>query len=163
MKLHNTMRQNYGGFTLDADKIELHSTRKNNVELPYTGLLPEDMDATTARIYFNVQPAQQPRVTLIVNHPTGKDTRHPLDATTKEILDILGKLFDNPNTRNPSLSPYWLGIWQANFFAWRETQNIHKLWAIIDNLPTAVRAELLAMIQPTNTTAWTTTCQLPRT
>lgn len=46
--------------TLDMNKITLHSSSPRNVELPYIGELPADLEATAARIIFNVQ-AGSPR------------------------------------------------------------------------------------------------------
>lgn len=149
MKLKDTMLQTYNDFTLDVDKIGSRSTSKNNVELPYNGPLPENIaDAETARIRFNVQPARIPRATLIISHSIGKDTRHPLEVTAEEIKTILGGLFDDATIDKSGLSPYWFGVWQINYFGWRETQNVYNLLNIIGNLPDEKRYALLTILQP---------------
>lgn len=50
--------------TIDMSKITLHSNSPRNVELPYTGKLPADLDATTARIAFNIQAGRPTRVII---------------------------------------------------------------------------------------------------
>lgn len=149
MNIGNSMRHDMGGFALDTNKITLHSVSKRNVELPYHGPMPERVTGTNYRISFNVQPARTPRVTLVVDCD-GKDQRFPLDATPDEIETILGQLFNDPNKSKPGLSGYWLGVWQMDFFGWRETQNRHHLREIIEHLPTAERAALLKSLQHTD-------------
>lgn len=149
MNIGNSIRHDMGGFALDTNKITLHSVSKRNVELPYYGPMPEGVTGTNCRISFNMQPVRTPRVTLVVDCD-GKNQHFPVDTTPDEIETILGQLFNDPSKSRPGLSGYWLGVWQTNFFGWRETQNRYHLWGIIEQLPTAERAALLKELQHTD-------------
>lgn len=82
--------------TIDMSKITLHSNSPRNVELPYTGKLPADLDATTARIAFNIQAGRPTRVAMIITGRAGKDSRYPVEITTEEIKAILEQIFNDP-------------------------------------------------------------------
>lgn len=129
MKLHDSMFQTYGGFTLDADKIEMHSISKNNVELPYCGPMPEQFDGTSnARISFNVQPTQC-NVLLKADKPNGKTIKAIVDAENGEIRNILNTFFfddDKSNTGSTGLKPFWEGIWTAHFIDWKKIVLEHR-------------------------------------
>lgn len=157
MKLHNTTLRNYNGFTLDTDKIELHSTSKRNIELPYSGPMPAQFaDTSNPRIYFNVQAAQGANVLLVADKPDGKKFRAVIEASEEEIKSILRRFFfcEGGKARfNCGLIPYWLGTWATHFLEWERTR--HSVWNIIDRLTTAERASLLAELQRTDTTAAT--------
>lgn len=132
--------------TLDMNKITLHSSSPRNVELPYIGELPADLEATAARIIFNVQAGSPPKVNLVTIR-NGKKDIYPVEITAEEIKTILGQMFNDPTASNPGLDPYWLGVWQTNFNAWREMHNPHSLFTAILNLTNSERAKVLSMMQ----------------
>lgn len=132
--------------TLDMNKITLHSSSPRNVELPYIGELPADLEATAARIIFNVQAGSPPKVSLVTIR-NGKKDIYPVEITAEEIKTILGQMFNDPTASNPGLDPYWLGVWQTNFNAWREMHNPHSLFTAILNLTNSERAKVLSMMQ----------------
>ena len=132
--------------TLDMNKIILHSSSPRNVELPYIGELPADLEATAARIIFNVQAGSPPKVNLVTIR-NGKKDIYPVEITAEEIKTILGQMFNDPTASNPGLDPYWLGVWQTNFNAWREMHNPHSLFTAILNLTNSERAKVLSMMQ----------------
>ena len=132
--------------TLDMNKITLHSSSPRNVELPYIGELSADLAATAARIIFNVQAGSPPKVSLVTIR-NGKKDIYPVEITAEEIKTILGQMFNDPTASNPGLDPYWLGVWQTNFNAWREMHNPHSLFTAILNLTNSERAKVLSMMQ----------------
>lgn len=77
--------------TLDMNKITLHSSSPRNVELPYIGELPADLEATAARIIFNVQAGSPPKVNLVTIR-NGKKDIYPVEITAEEIKTILGDI-----------------------------------------------------------------------
>lgn len=155
MKLHDTMLQTYDGFTLDTEKIELHSVHKLNIELPYHGPLPKQFDGTiNPRVYFNVQAAQGAKVLLLADKPNGKEVRARVDASEDEIKSILRRFFhrEGGKTRfDCGLTPYWLGAWAAHFREWELIR--YSAWDIINRLSATERAALLAELQRTDTKA----------
>ena len=132
--------------TLDMDKITLHSSSPRNVELPSTGKLPADLEATAARIIFNIQAGQPPKVSLVTIR-NGKKDIYPVEITAEEIKAILGQMFNNPTASNPGLDPYWLGVWQTNFNTWRNLHSPHGLMAAMLDLTTPERESFVKLMK----------------
>lgn len=116
----------FAGFELDASKIELHSTNKREIYLPYTGLLPDalqDNDGAVISIMITVNMGIG--VSLIV--VKGKDkTCCRVAATPQEINNILFPFFfqnkgnnSYPTNWDCGLSQYWLGNYQSSYTHWR--------------------------------------------
>lgn len=143
MKVVNSLVEDFGGFELDATAIDLRNVSDQDIMLPYRGALPKQMsDASSAHLYLNIQLSQQARIVLIVTNDKGKKIRRPLEATAEEIMALLDRFFDQKD--NTGLSPYWLGIWQANYMTWRQITNCpERLLSFLDSLSTNDRAYLL--------------------
>lgn len=81
------------GFELDASKIELHSTHKREIHLPYSGPLPDALrnnDGAVISVMITVN--MRIGVSLIVTK--GKDkTRCRIAATPQELNNILFPFF----------------------------------------------------------------------
>ncbi len=119
-------KTDFAGFKLDASKIELHSTHKREIHLPYSGPLPDaiqDNDGAVISIMFTVHLTIG--VSLIVTK--GKDKiRCLIAATPQEINDILFPFFfqDKGNNAyhtnwNCGLAHFWLGHYQSSYIHWR--------------------------------------------
>ena len=119
-------KTDYVGFELDVSKIELHSTHKREIHLPYTGPLPDalqDKDGAVISIMFTVN--MRIGISLIV--AKGKDkTCCRIAATPQEVNDILFRFFfvdkgDNscPTNWDCGLNHYWLGNYQSSYTHWR--------------------------------------------
>lgn len=116
----------FAGFELDANKIELHSANEREIQLPYTGPLPDDLqDNDGAVISIMLTVNLSINISLIVTK--GKDkTRCRIDAMPQEISDILFRFFfvDKGNNAYPTnwncgLTPFWLGNYQSSYIHWR--------------------------------------------
>lgn len=151
MELKDMMTHNYGGFTLDTDKIGNTSVDKRNIVLPYTGELPEPCDSAT--ISFRVS-LERCGVVLEMQSGNNKPTRYIVTASRDEVDGIMWRFFFEPHgstehTRfDCGLSEYWLGTYQAEFMAWhkinRTPQDICKiLW----QLTAEQRASVYSMIE----------------
>ena len=109
MKVLNSLVEDFGGFALDANAIDLRSASKDNIMLPYHGTLPAQLsEASGAQIYLNIQVSQPIRVVLVISGSGRKKERYALEATTEEIKFLLDRFFDQKE--NSGLSAYWLGI-----------------------------------------------------
>lgn len=150
MKLHDTLHQTYGNFTLDTSKINCnHSISEKNIEMPYNGPLPEQFAETSnPRIYFNVQATQGAKVLLLAEKSDGKKVRASIEASEDEIKNILRRFFyreDDKTRFDCGLIPYWLGTWAAHFREWDQIR--YSAWNIIDRLTISERAVLLKELQ----------------
>lgn len=119
MQIVNSIVEDFGGFTLDANAIGLRSISDTDIKLPYNGALPKQMlSASSTYIYINVQLVQTSRVVLVVEKEDGKTLKRPLVASSKDILSLLDEFFAQPHEAT-GLSEYWLGLWQAHYNEWR--------------------------------------------
>lgn len=115
----------FEGFQLDADKIELHSSEKSDILLPYSGRLPDtlrDNDGAAISILFCV--GLSVNICLVVTMGKTK-LRYPVEATAQEINDLLSSFFFRPGANNifptnynNGLSRYWLGNYQSSYIHW---------------------------------------------
>lgn len=143
MKILNSLVEDFGGFVLDANAIDLRSASKQDIMLPYHGSLPAQMsEVSGAQIYLNIQVSQPIKVALVVSSSKGKKHRFPMDATAEEVKSLLDRFFDQK--QNSGLSSYWLGIWQANYITWRQlTVCPSRLTDFLDGISDKDRAYLL--------------------
>lgn len=117
MRIVSSLVEDFGGFELDTDAIQLHSANTQDIMLPYDGALPEQMSSvSSAFLQVNVQPIQGAMLALVVNR-NGKELRRPMETTNQEVIDLLDKFFDQQDT---GLGTYWLGFEQANYMGWRQ-------------------------------------------
>lgn len=120
MHIKNSIVANFGNFELDTSAVELHSLSGEDIKLPYTGVLPQQMSlATNAYIYFNVQVTQDVNVVLVVNLKTGKQMKRPLRMSDEELISLLDEFFKQPS-QSTGLSPYYLGLWWAHYIDWKK-------------------------------------------
>lgn len=120
MKLKDSILESYNNFELDIDSISMCSLSDEDIKLPYTGVLPQQMSlATTAYIYFNVQVTQDVSVVLVVNLKTGKQMKRPLQVSDAELISLLDEFFKQPS-QSTGLSSYYLGLWWANYIDWKK-------------------------------------------
>lgn len=119
MYIKDTMFESFGNFELDSSAISLHSLNRTNIELPYSGSLPEEhiSSASAAWIYFNVQLVQGARIVLVIESD-GECSRYSLGASVEEIISFLDAFFGQAN-KDTGLNPYSLGLWQAHYMEWR--------------------------------------------
>lgn len=143
MKVLNSLVEDFGGFALDADAIDLRSASEDNIMLPYHGPLPAHLSGvSSAQIYLNIQVSQPIKVVLVVFSNGRKKDRFILETTAEEIKSLLDRFFDQKE--NSGLSAYWLGIWQANYITWRQlTVCPSRLTAFLDGISDRDRAYLL--------------------
>lgn len=151
MELKDMMTHNYGGFTLDMDKIGNTSIDKRNIVLPYTGRLPEPYDSAT--VIFRVSP-ERCGVVLEARSGNNKLARYIVTASRDEVDGIMWRFFFEPHGRTErtrfdcGLSEYWLGGYQAEFLAWHKISNVpttvcEMLW----QLTAEQRASVYSMIK----------------
>lgn len=138
MYISNSPRHNYGGFQIDPGKIKMHSVNERNIELPYTGDIPDDLKPTitAARIGVYVAVTRTPAAVLILTDRSGKDHRYTLDATSAELEEIMHRFFFNEKggTRfDCGLTRYSVGFAQAHFIAWEALQ--HRPQDILKQMP----------------------------
>ena len=118
--------QEFTGFELDTNKVELHSSDKRSIFLPYFGSLPATLqDNDGAYISINLAVGLRIGISLIVT-ADGKKLRYPVAATAQEINDILFPFFfedvgsNKYHTRfGNGLDSYWLGNHQSSYTHWR--------------------------------------------
>ena len=123
MKINNSMMHNFGGFTLDINKIGNTTTDPQNIVLPYLGQLPNGIPDQSATICMIVKPYDV-RITLQTIEK-GKNRRYPLSAEREEIAAIMDSFFfksAGSKRFDTGLSDYWLGIWQAHYLDWQKTK-----------------------------------------
>ena len=121
VKMHsvNSMAANFGKYDLDVSAVGMRSISETDIKLPYTGVLPVQMSASSgAYVYLNVQLAQGARLVLVA-HGKGKDIKRPLEASSEEIIALLDGFFKQ-NQDATGLAQYWLGVWQAHYTEWRK-------------------------------------------
>lgn len=93
MHIVNSMAANFGKYDLDVSAVGMRSISETDIKLPYTGVLPVQMSASSgAYVYLNVQLAQGARLVLVA-HGKGKDIKRPLEASSEEIYRFAGWVF----------------------------------------------------------------------
>ena len=119
MYIKDTMIESFGNFELDSSAIGLCSLSRSNIELPYSGILPERhrSSSSTAWIYFNVQLVQGARIVLVIESG-GKYSRYALEAPIEEIIGVLDAFFGQ-SYKDAGLNHYSFGLWQAHYVEWR--------------------------------------------
>lgn len=140
-------------FVLDTDKIELHSTDRRRIMLPYVGHLPAEFEgAENPHILMLVRPGDV-RIVLFADKG-GKKLHAGLEATPEEIDGILFRFFfaDKGNnvchTRFDSgLERFWLGHYQAEYMMWRRITLEGYAASVASKLPDDKRAGLLRFLQ----------------
>lgn len=122
MHIKSNMVKGFGGFELDMSKIGSTSVDKWEIELPYTGELPEPCDSAT--LFFRVTP-EDVRVVLETKTGKRKPARCAVATSRDEIDAILWPLFwfktaeTKYHTRTDNgLTAYWNGHYQAEYMAW---------------------------------------------
>ena len=119
------IKEGCAGFSLDTNKIELHSADKKSILLPYLGVLPEKLQNNDgAFVSFVIRVGLNINVHLIIRDGK-KDTRFLLEATSQEIHDLLFSFFFVDKGGNKfetawgcGLGKYWLGHFQSAFANW---------------------------------------------
>ena len=151
MYITESMRHNFGGFTLDTASIGSTSTSKTEIKLPYSGELPEPYDSAT--VFFRVSP-EWVNVVLECRKGSDKPVKYPLTVSRDEINAILWPFFfqeKKPGTYHTrfgcGLSSYWLGSYQRDYTAWKEYgDNPTRVVDVVRQLTTAQRNSLYRML-----------------
>lgn len=147
-------KTDFAGFVLDASKIELHSSDKRNILLPYSGELPDKLrDNDGAYISINLAVGLRIGICLVIKE--GKKKRHySVAATAQEVNDILFPFFfedvgnNKYHTRfGDGLNNYWLGNYQSSYTHWRRfVYEGHGMDGLIDQLsPEALKQVVLCI------------------
>lgn len=137
-------KTDFAGFELDASAIELHSSDKHNIRLPYSGPLPDTLqnnDGAFLSVCINV--GLTVCVSLIVMEGN-KERCFSVEATTQEKNDLLFPFFFEGKGGNAfhtrwdcGLTHYWLGHHQDAYTHWRRfVVEGHGIDGVIDQLPT---------------------------
>lgn len=155
MYIMESMRHNYGGFTLDTASTGSTSTSKTAIKLPYSGPLPADLDdATGAAIVIALQVGLTVNV-LLTGERLGKVFRYPVAATPGEIDHILQSFFftgDGHTRHDNGLTPYTLGFNQANYVSWKRlTLDADGLDNLLPQLSPASAQRILQHIEHSKT------------
>ena len=119
-------KSDFAGFELDASKIELHSTRKREIRLPYSGPLPDALQKNGgAFLSICINVGLTVYVSLIVMDGN-KERRFSVEATAQEKNDLLFSFFFVNKGGNAfhtrwdcGLTQYWLGHYQDAYTHWR--------------------------------------------
>lgn len=98
-------------FQMDLSQLEPHSLFKDKIMLPYRGPLPDAVSGNEAVLYINVQPTQKVKCVLYADRP------YVVDWERDELIDLLDRFF--AEECSVGLSPYWHGVWHANYISWR--------------------------------------------
>lgn len=134
----------FAGFELDTSKIELHSTHKREIRLPYSGPLPDALQKNDGvYIFVNLIVGLKIGICLVVKEGK-KDHHYSIEATAQEIDGILFPLFFKDVGHNKyhtqfgnGLNDYWLGNFQGSYIHWRRfVVEGHGIEGVIDQLPT---------------------------
>lgn len=94
IKKNHVLEENeFAGFELDTSAIELHSSSKKNIRLPYLGKLPDAVRVNDgAYISVNITVHLNIRICMVIKLGN-KERRYPVEATAKEIDDLLFAFF----------------------------------------------------------------------
>lgn len=120
------VEREFAGFTLDTSAIELHSTNKRNILLPYLGELPGAVRVNDGA-YISVNITLQLNVNILLTVRLGrKERKYLVEATADEKDDLLFRFFfvkrseTGYHTRwDAGLTHYWLGHYQCSYGIWR--------------------------------------------
>lgn len=82
-------KSDFAGFELDASKIELYSTHKREIRLPYSDALQKN---DGVYIFINLIVGLKIGICLVVKEGK-KDLRYSIEATAQEIDGILFPVF----------------------------------------------------------------------
>ena len=119
-------KTDFAGFELDASKIELHSSHKREIQLPYSGPLPDALQDNDGAV-ISVMPTVNLKISVSLIVTKGKaKTRCRIAATPQEINNILFPFFFQDKGKNSyptnwdcGLASYWLGNYQSSYIRWR--------------------------------------------
>ena len=112
MHIKNSIVADFGNFKLDTDAVGLRSLSDEDIKLPYTGVLPQQMAlASSAYIYFNVQVTQDVNVVLVVTMKNGKQMKRPLRTSNEELISLLDEFFEQTLES---------GLWWAHYIDWKK-------------------------------------------
>lgn len=134
----------FAGFELDITAIELHSSDKHSICLPYSGPLPDALQKNDGvYIFVNLIVGLKIGIFLVVKEGK-KDRRYSIEATAQEIDSILFPFFFKDVGHNKyhtqfgnGLNDYWLGNFQGSYIHWRRfVVEGHGIEGVIDQLPT---------------------------
>lgn len=135
-------KNDFAGFELDASAIDLHSTDKHKICLPYSGPLPDALQNNDGTyIAVNITVHLTVGICLVVK--IGNKERHyPIEATTKEKNDLLFSFLfvDKGNNAyhvrlDTGLTRYWVGNYQSSYVTWsRFVHEGHGICDVIDQL-----------------------------
>lgn len=140
-------------FDLDPDAIEMRSISKWNVELPYTGPLPEGYQDATAWISFDTSATC--RKVLLMVQMVGEKKRPvsgwPIQISDKDLDAFLKPYFFKPNgyQRSPKdtgLSPHGQGSCIADYVEWRKLCYAPHITEVFKYRPEAWQADALEAI-----------------
>ena len=144
---HECGVEDYQGFALDVNQIELHSKCENEICLPYHGPLPDALAiASSACICIRVVPIRPAAVYLALHMPWGRVKKYRLDCTREEIISLLDRFFDEEN--DTGLSQYWFAVCHSNFCTWSITVgNPMEIVSLINSFPLQAKEEILRNIE----------------
>lgn len=137
-------KSDFAGFELDASAIELHSSDKHSICLPYSGPLPDALQKNDGA-YILVKLIVGLKISIFLVVKEGKKDRHySIEATAQEIDGILFPFFFKDVGHNKyhtqfgnGLNDYWLGNFQGSYIHWRRfVVEGHGIEGVIDQLPT---------------------------
>ena len=120
MHIKNSIVADFGNFEMDTDAVGLRSLSDEDIKLPYTGVLPQQMAlASSAYIYFNVQVTQDVNVVLVVTMKNGKQMKRPLHTSNEELISLLDEFFEQA-LESTGMKSYYLGLWWAHYIDWKK-------------------------------------------
>ena len=137
------IKKEFAGFELDASKVELHSSNKYKIRLPYSGPLPDALQENDgAFLTVGISVGLTVGVGLLVKIGK-KERRFSVDATPQEKNDLLFSFFfvdkgsNSFHTRwDAGLTRYWLGAYQDAYTHWRRfVYEGYGIDGVIDQLP----------------------------
>lgn len=139
---------------LDVAEVRLRSRRRDRVVLPYSGdLAPLCRSPESAEIAINVQPFSRRSAVLSVLDENGRHTRYTVSMSSDEVDEILSRFFDLygcGRSADSGLSDYWLGVWQANYIAWRRiAKNAYDALTAVENMDQPTRMTFLSELRKT--------------
>lgn len=137
-------KTDFAGFELDITAIELHSSDKHSICLPYSGPLPDALQKNDgAYITVNITVRLGIYFCLAVKMDNKKH-HYSVEATPHEINNLLFAFFFVDKGHNAfhtkwdcGLTRYYLGHYQSAYTTWRRfVVEGHGIEGVIDQLPT---------------------------
>lgn len=134
MNIKKTPVDDFGGFELDVDSIEMTSANSSWIVLPYHGALPPQIDSGVPMyIRFNVQ-LKSGIAAVLVSDPCNGRAIAPLDVTVDDAKRILDCFFKMEHSAS-EFDPYYLGLWRAHYENWRSVVDSPSvLWRTIQSI-----------------------------